>query len=224
MDATAATAPAPRPAPAKAKAKKKAGLPPADAAFWRGVVLACALVPAAMLVFWAFRDRLGANPVDFVLDATGRIALTLLCVSLAVTPLRWIGFAWIAPLRRTIGLAAFGYAAVHASIYLVLDQSLAPGAILLDVAKRPFITVGVVAFGILCRLAWTSGKKAPARYGKQRWEAIHRGAYAAALLGVLHFALLVKVDRSVPYGFGAVVIGLLLARVIRTARKVAAQP
>ena len=220
---TVADAPAAAPRAAR-KTKAKAGLPPADAKFWRGVVFVCALVPAAMLAMWAIQDRLGANPVDFVLDATGRIALALLCLSLAVTPMRWLGLAWTAPLRRTIGLTAFGYAAVHASIYLELDQALALGPILLDVAKRPFITVGAVTFGILCRLTWTSGKKAPARYGKRRWEAIHRGAYAAALLGVLHFALLVKLDRSVPYGCGAVVLALLLARVIHTARKVAARP
>ena len=196
-----------------------------DGKFWRGVVLACVVTPAAMLILWAFQDRLGANPVDFVLDATGRLALTFLCVSLAVTPLRWmkaLDVAWIAPLRRTVGLAAFGYAAVHASIYLVLDQSLAVQAILLDLVRRPFILVGAMAFGILCRLTWTSGKKAPARYGKLRWEAIHRGAYAATALGVFHFALLVKIDRTVPYGFGAVVLVLLGARVVRRARKVSA--
>lgn len=196
-----------------------------DGKFWRGVVLACVITPAAMLVLWAFQDKLGANPVDFVLDATGRLALTFLCVSLLVTPLRWVkslDVAWIAPLRRTVGLAAFGYAAVHASIYLVLDQSLALGAILLDLARRPFITAGAIAFGILCRLTWTSGKKAPARYGKRRWEAIHRGAYAAVVLGVVHFYLLVKIDHTIPLGFAAVVLFLLGVRVIRRARKAAA--
>ncbi len=171
------------------------------------------------------RGRLGANPISEALNAFGLLALVLLVASLACTPVRAVtGVAWIQPLRRTFGLLGFFYAALHFLLYVAVDQGLALKAIATDVAKRPFITVGMLAFALLIPLAWTSTKAQVARLGGARWRKLHKLAYVIVPLGVLHFVLRVKKDLTEPLVFGAIVAVLLGARVVVWMRKRAARP
>jgi sulfoxide reductase heme-binding subunit YedZ len=175
-------------------------------------VLAAA-APAAELGWRALRGSLGAEPIEALTHATGGWALRLLLASLAVTPLRRaLGVAALAPLRRTLGLAAFAWACLHVAVYLVLDWGLDWGAVLEDVAERPYVTAGAAAFGCLVPLAATSTRAAQRRLGGARWRRLHRLAYAAAAAGVVHFLWLVKADLREPLLYGAALGLLLLAR------------
>lgn len=182
-------------------------------------------MPGVLLAVEGARGRLGANPISEALNAFGLLALVLLVASLACTPVRVVtGVAWIQPLRRTFGLLGFFYAALHFLLYVVVDQGLALKAIATDVAKRPFITVGMLAFALLLPLAWTSTKVQVARLGGARWRKLHKLAYVIVPLGVLHFVLRVKKDLTEPLVFGGIVAVLLGARVVVWMRKRAARP
>ena len=172
-----------------------------------------ALAPLALLLLDAARHRLGANPIEAVLNRLGFWTLTFLALSLAPTPLRrWTGVGWPLRLRRLLGVTAFCYAALHFSWYLGVDQFFDLQAVGADVVKRPFITVGFATLVLLLPLAITSTDGWVRRLGFERWKALHRLAYAAALLGVLHFVWRVKADRLKPAVFAVVIAVLLLAR------------
>jgi sulfoxide reductase heme-binding subunit YedZ len=183
------------------------------------VLTACA-APLAKLALDAATGGLGANPIEAVLHRLGFWTLTLLAASLAATPLNELaGLAWPVRTRRIVGLFAFAYATLHFLWYLVVDQTLAVDLVAADVAKRPFITVGFAALLLLVPLAVTSTDGWVRRLGFRRWKRLHRLAYAAALLGVVHFVWRVKADRQKPAIFAAVVILLLLARLVPRLRQ-----
>jgi len=172
-----------------------------------------ALAPLALLLADAARHRLGANPIEAVLNRLGFWTLTFLALSLAPTPLRlWTRLAWPLRLRRLLGVTAFSYAALHFSWYLGVDQFFDLQAVGADVVKRPFITIGFAALLVLLPLAVTSTDGWVRRLGFARWKALHRFAYVAALLGVVHFLWRVKADKLKPTIFAVVVATLLLAR------------
>jgi sulfoxide reductase heme-binding subunit YedZ len=151
------------------------------------VFLAC-LLPLAGLVHGAATNGLGANPAEALIRATGDWTLRLLCVTLAVTPLRqWTGWHMLARLRRMLGLYTFFYAALHALAYAWLDMGLDLGDIAQDIVKRPFILVGSLAWLLLVPLAATSLDRAVRALGAARWRALHRAVYAVAGLALLHF-------------------------------------
>ncbi len=178
-----------------------------------------AALPAVMLVSSAVRGTLGANPIAEALNAFGLLALVLLAASLACTPVRMLtGVAWIQPLRRTFGLLGFAYATLHVLLYLVVDQGLALKAIVNDVLKRPFITVGMLAFLLLVPLAWTSTRVQVAKLGGARWRKLHKLAYVVTPLVVIHFFLRVKKDLTEPLVYGAIVLVLLAVRVVSRLR------
>jgi sulfoxide reductase heme-binding subunit YedZ len=172
-------------------------------------VAALCAVPAASLAWTAAFGDLGANPIETATHATGEWALRLLLATLAVTPLRrLLGWSWLAPQRRTLGLAAFAYATVHFLIWSVLDNGLDWAGIVEDIAERPFVTAGFAAFVSMIPLAITSTRGWIKRLGR-RWVALHRLAYVAAALAVLHFVWLVKKDLREPLVYAAV-LGVLL--------------
>jgi sulfoxide reductase heme-binding subunit YedZ len=166
-------------------------------------------LPAASLVVSALTDRLGADPVEHVTHVTGDWALRFLLLSLAVTPLRrLLGWGWAAPLRRTLGLTAFGYACLHYLIYLGLENFFDWQLIVEDVLKRRYVWAGFTAFLCLVPLAVTSTRAMIRRLGR-RWILLHRLVYLAAALGVIHFLWLVKSDLREPLLYAAV-LSLLL--------------
>lgn len=180
----------------------------------KGVVWVLGLYPLARVAWWLREGLigLGANPIERVLHHTGWWALTLLIVALAVTPLRRVtGRNELVKLRRPLGLFAFFYATLHFAIYVGLDQVFGWSFILEDIAERPFITVGFLAWLLLLPLALTSTRGWIRRLGR-RWTLLHRLVYAAAALGVIHFYWRVKADTTVPLLFAAALLGLLLLR------------
>lgn len=171
------------------------------------------LVPAARLAWLGWRGELGANPIEAVTRSTGWWTLALLAATLTVTPLRrLLGAPWLLRLRRMLGLFAFGYASLHFTTYLWLDQFFDLAEIARDVVKRPFITVGFAAFVLLLPLAATSTNAMVRRLGARRWQRLHRAVYLISVLGVLHFWWLVKKDVTEPRLFALVMGALLAAR------------
>jgi sulfoxide reductase heme-binding subunit YedZ len=171
--------------------------------------IAIGTLPAASLAVSAFTDGLGANPVEQVTHVTGDWTLRFLLLSLAVTPLRRLfGWSWAAPLRRTLGLTAFGYACLHYLIYLGLEHFFDWQLIFEDVLKRRYVWAGFAAFLCLVSLAVTSTRAMIRRLGR-RWTTLHRLVYLAATLGVIHFLWLVKSDLREPLLYAAVLTLLL---------------
>ncbi len=175
------------------------------------LVWAAALVPAARLVYLILTGGdLTANPIEHITHQTGWYALLLLVLSLAITPLRKVT-RWSSAhrFRRLLGLFSFFYAVLHFATWFVFDKFFDVVEMGKDVAKRPYITVGMTALLMLIPLAVTSTAGWIRRLGGQRWQRLHRLAYLAAIAGVLHFWWLVKSDIREPAAFGLAVAILL---------------
>ncbi|MDQ7990793.1 MAG: protein-methionine-sulfoxide reductase heme-binding subunit MsrQ [Candidatus Dactylopiibacterium sp.] len=183
---------------------------PAGIRVFKVLIFLLCLLPLAQLTYGFLHDALGANPVEAITHGTGIWALRLLLVSLAITPLRQLAHApWLIRTRRMLGLFAFFYAVLHFITYLWLDQFFDWRHIAGDILARPFITVGFAAFVLLLPLAATSFNAAIRWLGGRRWQALHRAVYAIAILAVLHYWWLVKIDIREPLLYAVILAGLL---------------
>jgi len=189
---------------------------PRQVDFIKATVFAACLLPTARLVWRFTTASLGANPIEYITRATGWWTLAFLAITLAVTPARrWLSMPWLLRLRRMLGLFAFFHACQHFTTYLWLDQFFDWPGMLVDIAKRPFVTVGFAAFVLLVPLAVTSTNAMVRRLGARRWQALHRLVYGIAILGVIHFWWLVKKDVTEPVAFAGVISILLASRLIQ---------
>lgn len=151
-------------------------------------VLLLGLAPFFGLFWGASQDELGANPAEFLSRATGDWTLRLLCITLAITPLRqFLGWPELARFRRMLGLLTYFYALLHLLCYSWLDMGFDWAETVRDIAKRPFIWLGFGAFVLLTLLAATSWNRAVRWLGGKRWQRLHRSVYAIAALSLLHF-------------------------------------
>ncbi|MGF9761476.1 protein-methionine-sulfoxide reductase heme-binding subunit MsrQ [Microvirga sp. 0TCS3.31] len=173
-------------------------------------------VPAVWLFYAGIADQLGADPMRYLEQALGLWALRFLIATLTITPLRQLFNINLLRYRRAIGLLAFYYAALHLITYLVLDQGLDVAAIVADIIKRPYITIGMATFVILVPLAMTSNNAAIRRMGGQAWAKLHKLVYVAAIGAVLHFILVVKSWPTEPLVYAAIVVVLLGYRLVRS--------
>jgi len=176
------------------------------------VFLVC-LGPLATLAWKVTQQNLGANPVDVITRSTGKWTLTLLLITLAISPLRKLsGMPWLIRFRRMLGLFAFFYGSLHLTTYVWLDKFFDVQAMLHDIAKRKFITAGMTAWACMLPLAITSTTGWIRRLGGKRWQKLHRLIYLSAAAGVIHFIWLVKADLRRPLTYGAVLAVLLAYR------------
>lgn len=168
---------------------------------------------------WRILSGQSIDPVADMTQTSGDWILIFLLATLCITPLRQLGApARIVSLRRTLGLFAYFYAVLHLAIYAGLDRQFDPAGMLHDLARRPFITVGFLAFVLLTPLALTSTRNWMRRLGRH-WGRLHRLIYPAACLGVLHYVWLVKRDLRPPLIY-AVLLALLLGwRVLAALRR-----
>ena len=178
-------------------------------------VLTGSLVPIAAITLRAWRDELGPDPIAQALNQLGLVALVFLIAALGCTPLKAVfGWTWPMRLRRMLGLLAFFYALLHVITYTALDQGLDWNAIVDDIVKRKFIFFGFSTFVLLIPLAATSTNSALRRLGYVRWKQLHRLAYVAPALAVLHFTWRVKRDVREPVTYGLVLGALLTMRLL----------
>lgn len=195
-----------------------------DIKFNKILLFTNALVPLGLLGFDAWRGNLGANPVEFFLRTTGVLGLVFLLITLAVTPVRkYFGWNNLGRFRRMLGLFAFFYGFLHLVTYAVFDKSSSLSAIASDVWQRPFIAVGMLAFFLLIPLALTSTNGMIKRLGGKNWARLHKLTYLIAILGIIHFWMIVKSDIFYPALF-AIALAVLLYYRIYNARQKSSPP
>jgi methionine sulfoxide reductase heme-binding subunit len=190
----------------------------------KSIAFVLALVPFFALAYLVATDQL-VEPLQYITRNTGSWTLYFLCITLAVTPLRrLLGWNWLLKLRRMMGLYAFFYALLHFTTFLWFDHFFDVQEMLKDVVKRPFITVGFIAFVLLVPLAVTSTNGMVRRLGGKRWQLLHKLVYVIAPLGILHFWWMRagKHDFNKPILFGLIVLVLLGIRVWWARSKAAA--
>jgi len=154
----------------------------------RITVFILAALPFLRLVVAVYREDLGANPLEFITRNTGDWTLYFLCLTLALTPLRkLLQWHWLIRLRRMLGLYSFFYAALHFLTFMWFDHFFDLADMWRDLVKRPFITVGFIAFVLLLPLAITSNNAMIKRLGGKQWQWLHRLVYVIVPLGVLHY-------------------------------------
>ena len=194
------------------------GGPPRPA---RPVVQVLLLVPLAMGIWGVISDLFfgtrwfGSNPIKEVEHWTGKWTLRLLMVTLAITPARRItGWNWLQRYRRMVGVTAFFYAMVHLLIYFMLDVELSWRELVTDILKRPYITIGMLAFLLLTPLAVTSTSAMIKRLGGKRWARLHRLIYVVVVLGTIHFWMAVKKDTTEPMVYALIFAVLLGYRIL----------
>ena len=194
--------------------------------FAKPLTFAASLAPCGYLVFLGLTNGLGVNPAETLQLATGVWALRFLVMTLAITPLRRLtGWNRLIQYRRMLGLFAFFYAGTHFLTYLILDLSLAFGQLLADVAKRPFIMTGMLAFVLMIPLAITSTQGWIRRLGK-RWLVLHRLIYVSGISAAIHYLWKVKIAVGPPVYYTEAVALLLGFRVfshLRSAKSVRTQ-
>lgn len=172
------------------------------------------LIPAAWGFWLGATGRLPGNPVKEFEHLLGLWALRFLIAMLAVTPLRDLFGVNALRYRRALGLLAFWYVLMHFTAYMVLDQYLNFAAIVEDIARRPFITIGMAGFAMLIPLALTSNNWSIRKLG-ERWAKLHRLVYIIAAAGVLHYAMSVKVVGPQQWTYIATIALLLVWRPLR---------
>ncbi|MFV2004276.1 MAG: sulfite oxidase heme-binding subunit YedZ [Gammaproteobacteria bacterium] len=177
------------------------------------------LLPFVFLVWDAFTENLGTNPVETLTHDTGKWALRFLLITLTITPLRrFMHIPWLIKLRRMLGLYAFFYAGLHFITYIWLDQFFDWIEILQDIPKRPFITIGFVSFVLLIPLVITS-TNAMQRRLKKRWITLHKLVYIIPVLVVVHFIWSLKADYSEPLTYAFIFAALMLPRLYSRKKK-----
>lgn len=204
----------------------------AGSRFFKPLVFLGCLAPGAWLGYRAYQAfalgqelALGVDPVKTFEHETGLTALSLLLITLTITPVRrLLHINRLQRVRRMLGVWSFTYAFIHLNMYLVFDQSCYSWgtcefhAIWEDLLKRRFIFVGMFAFSILLALAITSTNGWVRRL-KKNWGRLHRLVYVAAAAGIVHFIWIQKSDFRVPFRFGYWLIVVLLIRVWLTVEK-----
>ncbi|MGI9292077.1 MAG: sulfite oxidase heme-binding subunit YedZ [Gammaproteobacteria bacterium] len=180
--------------------------------------LAC-LLPFLLILFDAFTDDLGADPIEAIQDRSGIWGLRFLLLTLALTPIRKLtGQIWVIQFRRMTGLYSLFFITLHFLNYLTLDQGLAWSFIVEDVLERPFITLGFIALLGLVPLGITSTTGWRQRLGK-RWQKLHNLVYPIAILGCWHFWWQVKQDITEPLIYAAILAVLLGYRLLQNKKR-----
>jgi sulfoxide reductase heme-binding subunit YedZ len=171
-----------------------------------------ALIPLVLLIWDYSQNQLTVNPIQEATFRTGKTALILLVLSLAITPLNIVfGLKKLLPLRKPLGLYAFLYVSLHFLIFVWIDYGLNLKFLQEGLLEKRYALVGLAAFILLIPLALTSTQGWMKRLGKN-WKRLHRLVYLVGILAVIHFVWLVKSDVREPLAYGAAVLFLLLIR------------
>jgi len=187
---------------------------PRQLSWLKAAVFSLALLPFGRMVYLTVTQQL-VEPLEFITRGTGDWTLYFLCITLGVTPLRKLSkWNWLIKLRRMVGLYAFFYAFLHFLAFFWFDHFFDVQEVWKDVLKRPFITVGFIAFVLLIPLAVTSTNAMVRRLGGKQWQWLHRLVYVIAPIGILHFWWMKagKHNFTQPIIFGLIVLTLLGVR------------
>ena len=167
-------------------------------------------LPAIITVYLAFSGQLGAEPIKELEHELGSVALKLLILSLAITPLFKFAKINLIKFRRIIGLAAFFYVLMHLLVWLALDVQII-SHIWADIVKRPYVTVGFAGFLLMVPLALTSNDWSVRNLGPT-WRTIHRLTYISAILGGIHYIMQARGFQLEPLIYMMIILSFLAAR------------
>ena len=172
------------------------------------------LAPLAWIVWLTLTNGYGPDPVRGIEHGLGLWSVRFLIAALCITPLRWVGLNLLR-FRRQVGLLGFFYAALHLLSWISIDMAFRWGQILPDIYKRPYILVGMASLVLLVPLAITSNNRAIRSLGALRWNRLHKLAYLATILAMIHFLMIGKVYTTEVVIYAALLAGLLGLRVWR---------
>ena len=172
-----------------------------------------ALLPLALLIWDVTQGNLSVNPIQDITFRTGKTALILLVLTLAVTPVNTIlGFRQAIKVRRALGLYAFLYASIHFFIFIGLDYGFNLRLLWFELVEKRYVLVGTTALLILIPLAITSTKGWQRRLGRT-WKMLHKWVYLAGILVIIHYTWVQKSDIREPLVWGGIVVLLLVLRI-----------
>lgn len=169
-------------------------------------------IPALWWLYLGLTGGLGVEPIKELEHLLGEFALQLLIAGLCITPIREFFGVSLIKFRRAIGLIAFFYVFLHLLVWLVLDMSALWEQILKDIAKRPYITIGMAGFVLLIPLAMTSNNWSIRKLGPMGWRRLHKLTYVAVLLGGVHYLMVVKGWQLEPVLYLLAITALLALR------------
>lgn len=127
-----------------------------------------------------------------IMYESGLLSVQLLVLALVITPLMHIMrsvkpalsiLRWFQKRRRAIGVASFGYAALHTFFYIRESGSLE--VVLLELVEID-LALGWAAMVLMTLLAITSNNVSVRMLGS-KWKIVQRAVYFAALLTALHW-------------------------------------
>ena len=192
---------------------------------FKAAVLVAVCIPFLLSAWWWVQGELGARPIIEMIHYTGLWTIRFLLISLAVTPLR-AALDWprLLLVRRMLGVTAMVYGLLHLTLY-ALDQTWSLGVVVSEIVHRFYLTIGFFTLLTLAALGATSTDAATRRMGRW-WKRLHRLAYPAAVLAVLHYFIQSKANVSEPVFVAGLYVWLMLWRVmpVRWQRRVAAYP
>ena len=178
------------------------------------VILILLVLPSLVWIGMFINGNLGVNPIDILMDKLGEMSLRLLVLVLIISSLSQFNYLRsLQNVRRLIGLVTFYYAFLHFTCYIFLDHFFNFNFIFKDVVKRPFITFGFLAFLLLFPLVFTSTNNMVKKLTFKVWKKIHYLIYLIILLGILHFYLLTKANKTEPLVYLGIVFLLFLVRI-----------
>lgn len=170
------------------------------------------LIPIPVFFYLAQTGAMGVEPINALEREMGEITLQLIVIGLCITPLRKYAGLNLIKFRRTFGVLAFTYVVVHLAIWVVLDMSLRWGQMWDDIWKRPYITIGMVAFLLMIPLAVTSNNLSIRKMGAATWRKMHKAVYLIAVLGAVHYIMVQKVWEVEPLIYLTVILVLIATR------------
>jgi len=180
------------------------------------IVLIILLLPSFIWIGMFINGNLGVNPIDILMDNLGEMTLRLLLLVLIISSLSELTFLRsLQNLRRLIGLVTFYYLFLHLTCYVFLDHFFNFAFIVKDVIKRPFITFGFLGFILLLPLVFTSTNNMVKKLTFKVWKKIHYLIYIVILLGIFHFYLLTKADKTEPLIYLGIVVFLFFLRIYK---------
>ena len=183
---------------------------------FKPIILILLLLPSFIWIGMFISGNLGVNPIEDLMDKLGEMSLRLLIFVLIISSLSQLSFfRSFNNLRRILGLVAFYYIFLHLVCYVFLDHFFNFNFILKDVIKRPFITFGFLAFILLLPLVFTSTNNMVKKLTYTVWKKIHYLIYVITLLGILHFYLLTKANKTEPLIYLTITIFLFLIRIYK---------
>ncbi|MCJ8295876.1 MAG: protein-methionine-sulfoxide reductase heme-binding subunit MsrQ [Colwellia sp.] len=176
------------------------------------VIHLAAFLPLFNLYYLAFNDLLGADPVERVIHFTGIGAFNLLLVTLAISPVaKQFKQGYFLQVRRLLGIYAFSYAFMHVLNFLAFDLQFAWWLFFNEIVKRPYISIGMLAFVLVATLAITSLNSLKRKMGKS-WQKLHNFSYLIVVLVSIHFYWSVKSELISPLFYFLLTIALLSFR------------